>query len=358
MNVILNTIDLKAAKSLEEKRKLNFDILRLYSSYLNINSTLITTDLIKSITEECTCDAACAFCVILSTAFGLDEEKSKYDKILINEYIRPSVKMLDVEVYRNDPYYRNIRIPEIKKGKWELKYEKYLPYEGFVYDDMRIESDFTEIPRIGFFREEFTFPAVLENGVEWMTVSPNEVETLKTAISEAEGKVITFGLGLGYFAYMASEKENVNSITIVEKDKDVILLFKEYILPQFLHRDKVKIIHEDAFIYVEKQMSRENFDYALVDIWHDVSDGFELYLKMKKLEHFCPDTRFSYWIEDSLLSRLRWLVWDGIYHEINLENKKITASDEKTIRSFAEISEYLSNNALRKLAVDVKKIKG
>lgn len=355
MKVNLNIADLEKAKQLEETRKLNFDILKLYSAYLNIDSKLVTDDLIKSVTADCDVSEECAFCAILSAAFGLDEEKNMWDNILINKYIRPSAKLLSTETYCNDPYYRNIRIPEIKKGNWELKYEKFLPYEGFVYDDMYIGDDFTEIPRLGFFNEEFTFPAVLENGVEWMMVSPNEVETSKIAIEEANGKVITFGLGLGYYAYMASEKENVNSVTIVEKDSDVIALFEEYILPQFAHKEKITVIHDDAFEYAEKKMNKEKFDYAFVDTWHDVSDGFDMYLKMKKFEYLSPDTRLSYWIEDSLLSHLRWLIWDGIRNEIESGNNNPSPA-ERVIRSFDEIKDYLSNGYLRKLAVDIKKI--
>ena len=47
-----------------------------------------------------------------------------------------------------------------------------------------------------------------------------------------------------------------------------------------------------------------NFDYAFVDLWHDVSDGVNLYLKMKKLEK--NNTKYFYWIEKSIISKLKW----------------------------------------------------
>ena len=60
-----------------------------------------------------------------------------------------------------------------------------------------------------------------------MLITPNEIETMKKSISEATGNVLTYGLGLGYYAYMVSMKENVESVTIVEKDKEIIDLFKK-----------------------------------------------------------------------------------------------------------------------------------
>ena len=80
-----------------------------------------------------------------------------------------------------------------------------------------------------------------------MLITPNEINTMQPVIDNVSGNVVTFGLGLGYFAYMCSIKNNVNGITIVEKDKNVIELFEKYILPQFEYKDKIKIVNSDAF---------------------------------------------------------------------------------------------------------------
>lgn len=224
---------------------------------------------------------------------------------MTNDYLRRSVKMLETKTYLENPYYRDIKIPEVKSGNWNFIYEKYQPYEAFIYKDLITESDFKEFPGIGFFNEEFLFPTVTENAHEWMSIKPSEIETVQPAIDATEGEALTFGLGLGYFTYMASLKECVKSITVIERDSEVIQLFERYILPQFQHKEKVEIICIDAFEYAEKQMPSRNFDYAFIDLWHDVSDGLELYLKMKKIEYLSCQTKFLYWIEDSLLSRLR-----------------------------------------------------
>ena len=163
----------------------------------------------------------------------------------------------------------------------------------------------TEIPPLGFFTEPFSFPAVLEDGNEWMTLTPVDIDTCDDAIEQAHGRVVTFGLGLGYYAYMVSEKAEVESITVVERSPSVIALFKKHILPQFPHGEKVRIVESDAFEYLERVMPEEHFDYAFIDIWRDASDGAPVYERMKPMEKLCRGTEFSYWIENFLISRLR-----------------------------------------------------
>lgn len=149
-----------------------------------------------------------------------------------------------------------------------------------------------------------------------MTLTPVDLDTSEEAIAAAFGKVVTFGLGLGYYAYMVSEKETVESITVIEKSPDVIRLFKKHILPQFPHKEKVKIVEADAFEYAEKQMPGEHFDIAFVDTWRDASDGAPMYKKMKALEHLSPNTKFLYWIENFLISRLRAEKFEELWEQV------------------------------------------
>lgn len=245
-----------------------------------------------------------AFGIILAAAFGLDVVDNPFDKDFFNQYFIKMIHQLDANEFYQNAYYKNIKIPTIKIGNSELKYEKYKPFEGFVCNDIIQTKEGRQIPQIGFFDREFRFPAILENDRIWMTITPNEIETMKEPVDQAFGHVLTFGLGLGYYAYMVSEKENVESITIVDINEDVIHLFKKYVLPQFKNSHKIKIIKEDAFIYAEQHMPQAKYDFVFTDLWHDVSDGIDMYLKMKKYESLSPNTEFSYWIEKSILCYL------------------------------------------------------
>jgi hypothetical protein len=309
--------DREKLKRLEKTFELNFRLTRLYANYLEHYNEIINAEMMNTLCGDGEISEKDGFAAILCQIFGLDIDGSSDERTLIRDYITPSVRVMDADRYRNNPYYKNIKIPEVKKGRWELKREKYPAYRGVIADDMMIRENFSEVPPLGFFKEEFEFPAVLEDGNEWMTLTPVDLDTSDEAIDRAHGKVVTFGLGLGYYTYMVSEKNDVDSITVVEKSKDVTALFEEYILPQFSHPEKVRIVNADAFLYAENEMPKEKFDVAFVDTWRDASDGAPMYVKMKRLEHLSPNTNFIYWIENFLISRLRAVKFAEIEDEID-----------------------------------------
>ncbi len=307
----------------------------LLCDYLNDSPRAIHKELIQQLNPHHQLSDEFLYYILLTHLCGLDIENNNADKQFANDYFRESVKELSIADYQANPYYRNIHIPEKTFANWKLTYDTYQPYEAFIYDDIILKSDFREIPRLGFMREAFSFPVVMENNHEWMAIKPNEIATMQPAIDTVQQKVVTFGLGLGYFVYMASEKENVQQITVVERDRNVIQLFENYILPQFAHKEKVILVCADAFDYLHNEMNSQHFEYAFVDLWHDTSDGLPLYLKLKKEEYRHRQTRFLYWIEESILSALRWNLFDGMV---------------KTAKSYNELSISLSNSFLRTMA--------
>ena len=290
----------------------NYRITNLYAEYLTRAPEAIRPDMVSALTEDGTLTAKEAVVGLITELFGLDFERSE-DRRLIMDYITPSVRILDGKRYTENPYYREIKIENVKAGRWELRREAYEPYRAVICDDMIIREDFSEVPPLGFFTERFEFPAVLEDGNEWMTLTPVDLDTSDYAIMRARGKVVTFGLGLGYFAFMAARKSEVESVTVVEKSPEVIELFKSYILPQIKCNEKIRIVLADAFEYAESVMPREGFDVAFVDTWRDASDGAPMYRKMKALEHLSEGTEFIYWIENFLRSRIRAEKFEELY---------------------------------------------
>lgn len=268
----------------EERNNL---IMSKLSIYLNNYSDYITKEMIDNIKKEFGFNDLESFKIIITSLLEIT------DKELIHEFDK-IVFELDKNKYEDNLYYKNISFKNIKSNKWSFRYESYKPYEAFVFNDLRKNND-KLYPCIGYFKEEYKYPAVLENNREWMLITPNEIETMEKPINEATGNVLTYGLGLGYYAYMVSMKEDVKTVTIVEKDKEIIELFNKYILPQFRFKDKIRIINMDAFEYFKKNIY---YDFVFVDIWHDPSDGIDLYLKFKNLEK--KNIKYSYWIEDTI----------------------------------------------------------
>ncbi len=282
----------------------NFRLTRLYTEYLERYPELITEEMICAICEGGDTTKEEAIVAILSEAFALDFAGAE-DRRLIMDYLTPSIRLLDKEKYENNPYYKNIKLKNTVDNDWEIRWEEYKPYQAVICDDMQLLPDHREIPPLGFFPYGFRFPAILEGGNEWMTLTPVDLDTCEEAIDAARGKVVTFGLGLGYYAYMAARKSEVESVTVVELSPDVIRLFKKHILPRMECRDKIRVVNADAFLYAEDTMPDENYDVAFVDTWRDASDGAPMYKRMKALEHLSPNTRFLYWVEGFLRSRLR-----------------------------------------------------
>ena len=342
MKLSFSAQDERKWERLCETRAQNNLVTRIYSHYLNHTPRFLTADMVEDLARDCGISTEDAFCTMFSAALGLDSAENADHRRLERLYIREGVRLLDTSTYAEDPYLQTIRFPEAEIGKWRFTWESYAPYEPFVCGHPKLTDELQEIPQLGAFAKEFRFPAVLENGVEWMTVTPNEIETMRAPIAEAHGNAVTFGLGLGYFAFRASQKPSVETLTVVERDADVIELFRKRLLPQFPHREKIRILQADAFDYLKTDFRAQRFDTAFVDLWHDASDGLELYLRFKKLESLFPETSFSYWIEPSLLSCLRELVL-----------QKITDPKDpspRVIHTFDELSLLLSKEGLQTLA--------
>lgn len=284
---------------MEHNREDNHKLFALLSSYLNHAPDLIDEAEINELVQSGV-STEYAFKLLLAAKFGLDILETPQDREMFHQYFDPMVHQLDPAEYEHNPYYRSIRLPAAQIGDCELKYESYKPFEGFVCNDIVQTADGRQIPQIGFFPVEFKYPALLEQGRIWMTVTPNEIATMKEPIADAFGRVLTFGLGLGYYAYMVSEKDNVDCVTMVEINENVIRLFQQHLLPQFPHAEKIQIIQADAFEFARTRLAQKAYDYVFTDLWHDVSDGIDLYLRMKQIERQHPKTHFSYWIEKSI----------------------------------------------------------
>lgn len=179
------------------------------------------------------------------------------DDTTINGYFQDAVHMLETTKYIDNPYLKNIKFPDTATRHWKFTHYSYRPYEAFICNDIDIDMNLREVPQIGFFRERFAYPAVEQDGHEWMAVKPSEIETMRAPIEEATGRVVTFGLGLGYFAYMVSEKPDVTSLDIVERSEEAIALFERHILPQFPNKEKIRIIRSDAFGFLSENMWQE-----------------------------------------------------------------------------------------------------
>ncbi|MDE5763407.1 MAG: class I SAM-dependent methyltransferase [Ruminococcus sp.] len=227
--------------------------------------------------------------------------------------ISEECRIFDVEEFMTNPYIKNIDFHEKHQGDYELLYHEFMPYEVDLYSPpKRLGKIHIDIPRVSCFTHTLKYPAIGQTSIKstWMSVTPNEVYTMADAISNAKGKVLTLGCGMGYFAYMASLKDEVDSITIVEIEQDIIDLFETHILPQFQHKEKINIVKADAIEYMQNLDDGE-FDYCFADIWIGIED-IAPYFSVKEIGRKLRKTKVNYWIEESFAIYLSQFIWTEI----------------------------------------------
>lgn len=271
-------------------------LLALLSAYLNANPRAITAQDVASLAQDCRISPEDAFLALLGAYLGLEPAEAQ-DASLARSWLPRMVRRLKPELITRDPYVLALRAVEAQCGAFRLTREHYEPMELFVRDDFQ-EEDGRVYPLLGYFDQRVPYPAVMENGRIWMTVTPNEIHTIRPAAESSRGKVLAYGLGLGYYAFHALRNPEVTSVTVVERSREVIELFERHLLPGFPRREALRIICADAFAYAKNTAPQEHYDTVFTDLWHDAGDGLPLYRRMKALE--TPGPRYLYWIEKTL----------------------------------------------------------
>ena len=275
----------------------NERILERISQYLTFTPCAIKPADVASLAADYSLTPNEAYLALLAAQLDLDPSKPE-DARLYRGYLPQMVRRHDPAIYEADAYFRTVRPSCGDHAAVDLVYETIEPMELFVADDFRVDERGRILPQLGWFDQAFSFPAIREDGRVWMTITPNEINTIQPAVQASRGKVLTFGLGLGYYAFHCLLKDDVASVTVVEKNPAVIDVFTRLLLPFFPRKDALHIIQADAFDYAANTMPGESFDTVFTDLWHDVADGIPLYQRMKALE--VPGPNYLYWIEKTL----------------------------------------------------------
>ena len=293
-------------------------------------------------------------------------KKNAFDKLsklypFPNDYVKDNIlwdtQILKAEHYYKNPYLKALKGVTFKEQGWTLANVKRDAYTLCPYqEEYAFGSNYALKMGIATFDKDYIYPSISLYDQEWMSLNQHEIRTMETPIALARGKVLTLGLGLGYFAFMASNKEEVKELHIVEMDLELIKLFNKYLLPLFPHKEKIHIHKADAY-YLINDIHDGDYDYIFSDLWQDVSDGVVSYLKLKSVFVDFKKTTCSYWIEGSIIAYLRLLiigVMKDEYYQIDNDYDKIqTLIKNKlvnyTISNSADIDALLCNQGLDKL---------
>ena len=232
----------KKVQELIDRNNININVADLLVNAFNYTD-IFDIDEIKQYIKEGLNEKE-AMMQLFCKAFDIDYDEDDNREVM-DGYILNNLKKLDDKDYLNNPYVETIKSVG-KYKKYALKFIDYAPYQLFAYDDISLDSG-KENSRIGYFDHKFSYLALTEGNNIWMSLNSNEIETMKPYIEKASGNVLVLGLGMGYVPFMMALKQNVKSITIIEKDPEIIQLRDE------LYNEKTMLfsVDETKKVYYE-----------------------------------------------------------------------------------------------------------
>lgn len=217
----------------------------------------------------------------------------------------------DLEILTGNPYFRDIRpgIVDSDTVKYENVTIKKRTLMNMDFHKPMGKYLFHYHP-IGYFDEDIALPVLTEGDTIWMSPAVSEIASMGDGIEKGHGKCLTLGLGIGVLPYLWLLKDEVESVTVVEYNQEVIDLFEKHIRPQFKTGKKLEIIHGDAFEYYNEDFLKQ-FDYVYVDFWESTDDGLRYYTRLMEKGIDLPHV--DYWIEDSILGDVKNIVAPYLY---------------------------------------------
>ena len=177
----------------------------------------------------------------------------------INNWITPATDYAEAQ-------YGNYRL---RKSECLTGLRGVQDIDHLVYSDTKIAIQITHL-------EE------LRDGewYDWMVDDPTNYIAMVKYGRESTGKVVTAGLGLGLVAHELVKNDMVESVTIIEKNEDVIYLTSKY-LP-----DGVELIIGDFWEYLKD--TDIEYDTIIADIWasRNIFEQQEPFLTEVMPKHF------------------------------------------------------------------------
>ena len=127
---------------------------------------------------------------------------------------------------------------------------------------------------------EYTATRLLERHIVWMSDTQLEVMGNARILEGVRGDVLTAGLGMGIFAYLAALQPAVVSVTVVEKSQEVV----DLVGPVIAH-PKLKVLRGD--VHETFKMHKGLYDFVYLDIWANLQSPTLEYAKYKRLARPC-----------------------------------------------------------------------
>lgn len=249
----------------------------------------------------------------------------------------------NIKDFTLNPFVKNVLIPECSLGSIHCKHVK-IPSNTFIVtgNNPGTENDFIFYRKLGYFNKEITIPVLFENSKLWMSPTLLEQRSMEKALNNVHDHLLIFGLGMGYFPYMALLNGKVKTITIVEKNIDIINFFNEHIKKFFPSKEVINIIHDDIYNYLNKE-GLANYDSVFIDTYENYSTGIDTFIKIMNLN--LSHNNLHFWLEDNFYQIIRNQI---ILYLNSAKNKKfyqlLMSSTNTSAILLKKINKYFREN--------------
>lgn len=157
----------------------------------------------------------------------------------------------------------------------------------------------------------------------WMSLMPVEIESQQIGVDCASGHVAMFGLGLGWATALCALKDEVEAVTVVERDAELIALHGELGLFDRLPGGagaKIRIVEEDAFSWRPDRA----VDLLMADIWLPIVGGDRV-SEVRRMQANVGAARVYFWGQELEIAR----------HAVAAGRRRLDAGEiAKTVREF------------------------
>lgn len=259
---------------------------------------------------------------------------------------------LSVDEWENSPYHSHVSLDMVKNDHFSYQTEKTAGHELFNVDVIQKDPkrELNDWMKLRAMDQNFDAIYLYQDDNDWMLDAPSEAATNNVPAGKAHGNVLTFGLGIGYFIYMALANPEVISVTCIENSPQVIEMFNRFLYPQFPHEKPVQLIEGDAYqFFNEEYLSK--YDYIFTDIWQSTQDGLVCIEKL--LEQYNPPLeKADFWIEDSCLETMWTLIYLYFDAKANHHICKVNPAYQKLLK---KVESYFDAQAV--LIEDVDTLK-
>jgi hypothetical protein len=245
---------------------------------------------------------------------------------------------ISTQAHLQSPYHHAIKLGKIQNKDFSYTTETIPSNELFSVSSIQSDPirELNESMILRALDEPYKATFLRQGKEVWMLDAPSEANTMDPYAKKAQGHVLTFGLGIGYFVYMAALNPEVQSITVIERSRSVIDLFESVFLPQFPKHIPISIIQGDAFNFFDEDYLND-YDYVFVDIWQSNDDGYLLIEKL--LGQYLPHhDKVDFWIESSCFEFMPALI--AQYFEALSRHQSLKIEDKQYRKVLKKIITY------------------